>query len=102
MQKVHNAHSTYITVSMKTERNLKKHAGLTLAPEGFDSLAKLQPPHNPCGGWSFASESWIRFPLRLQNVREQEMRGGSTNLFTMCKAHRGTPLNHLIPNVNFC
>ena len=26
----------------------------------------------------------ILFPLRLQNVIEQDMRGGSTNLFTLC------------------
>ena len=31
--------------------------------------------------------SLIRFPLRLQNVREQEMRGGSTNLFTLCTVY---------------
>ena len=30
--------------------------------------------------------SLIWFSLRLQNVREQEMRGGSTNLFTLWKA----------------
>ena len=29
----------------------------------------------------------IWFPLRLQNVREQDMRGGSTNLFTLCKVY---------------
>ena len=29
----------------------------------------------------------IRFPLRLQNVREQEMRGGSIDLFTLCKVY---------------
>ena len=31
--------------------------------------------------------SLIWFPLRLQNVREQEMRGDSTNLFTLCKVY---------------
>ena len=35
-------------------------------------------------------EIWL--PLRLQNVREQKMRGGSTNLFTLCKVYNGTPL----------
>ena len=29
----------------------------------------------------------IWFALRLQNVREREMRGGSTNLFTLCKVY---------------
>ena len=31
--------------------------------------------------------SLIWFPLRLQNVREKEMRGGSTNLFTLCEVY---------------
>ena len=31
--------------------------------------------------------SLIRFLLRLQNVREQEMRGGPTNFFTLCKVY---------------
>ena len=36
---------------------------------------------------SQAPSSEISFPLRLQNVREQKMRGGSTNLFTLCKVY---------------
>ena len=35
----------------------------------------------------------ILFPLRLQNVRKQEMRYGSTNLFTLCK--RCTQSRHI-------
>ena len=34
--------------------------------------------------WAPSSEIWLT--LRLQNVREQEMRDGSTNIFTLCKA----------------
>ena len=36
---------------------------------------------------SARTPSLIRFTLRLQNIREQEMRGGSTNLFTLCKVY---------------
>ena len=36
---------------------------------------------------SWAPSSLIWFHLRLQNVREREMRGGSTNLFTLCKVY---------------
>ena len=32
-----------------------------------------------------SSEIWLS--LRLQNVRKEEMRGGSTNLFTLCKVY---------------
>ena len=32
-----------------------------------------------------SAEIW--FQLRLHNVREQEMRGGSTNLFILCKVY---------------
>ena len=48
--------------------------------------------NTPANSWAPSSEIW--FLLRLQNVREQEMRGGLTNLFTFCKVYFGlsTPL----------
>ena len=39
----------------------------------------------PANSWAPMFEMW--FLLRLQNFREQEMRGGSTNLFTLCKVY---------------
>ena len=36
---------------------------------------------------SARTPSLIWFLLRLQNVRERKMRGGSTNLFTLCKVY---------------
>ena len=35
--------------------------------------------------WAPSPEIWLQ--LRLQNVREQEMRGGSTNFFILCMVY---------------
>ena len=43
-QDVHNVHS-YIHHSLDEDRTEPEEAGLTSAPEGSGSLAKLQPPH---------------------------------------------------------
>ena len=40
-----------------------------------------------------APSSEILFLLRLHNVRKQQMRGGSTNLFTLCKGYKQSSHN---------
>ena len=74
---VESVHNHCCSPSVHLLRSRTWRVGLTLVSEGSGSLATLQPIHE-----HFRLRSGSNWGCRIQ-----QMRGGSTNLFTLCKVY---------------